>query len=430
MLLSRAMSAVEHVLRSVEREVVCERREVDIREFVESGEDDAPELTSIVACDSEVVHPYPWSTDSEPFERVVSLDGSSRMLRGQGVNLFLASVVAVSASDMKLVDYPPHFTHLSADSVVERFERAPFIAVQLRIRGGRERIERIASRLPLASFISLRSWNGRDFYDADYNAFQILDELRLHLETLALKVVSELWGQESTVIILDGPIYPTPRVCFRRGESRYKDAYRRLLNERVKVLRKLERQGVTVVGIVKRLGDSFKLYRIEEVNELLRRRLGFSGRLEKVADDYVLSMLVRYLRLRYPCVIGPFELRFSDRSFNELFEGGRAPPKVICYVYKPTSPYFTLGASVYRVEILSSSKSALERVLELLISLAHDTRRGVPLPISVADRLARMSTADAYLRMVSIMERYIVLPYETRVEVAEVERELRELTGA
>jgi len=432
--IAEIIEALRYIINRMKNEVIRERPEVDLLEFIQSGEDDDG-VSILKSLNSRILHVIPWNKLRNNYSLAYTvIDGSSRLIRGRGVNLGVASVVIFLPHNNIIIDFPPYFTRLTHSRIYEKFNLTPFIGLQLRIRGN---ISALLRDVYLNNAIRIKSYNDVDFYDSEYNVFQMVDEIRFSLETAALKFIAELVkdGQMfSSIVIIDGPVYPTPRVCFRKDDPpyvKYKMAYKRLIMERINVVRELESHGIGVVGIVKRLSDSYKLYRNAEINELFSKIFGFKGRLEKVPDDWIINEISNKLKLhklRFPLCFGPFSLEIFDKNFNALFSPKKAPEKIMFYAHIPYNP-FVSHASIVRIEMLKKTFEMYPNVVDLIIATTFDPKRGIPASLSITDRLSRIGSAKLFLELSSILEQYMILPYETKLDIDQTKRELEELLG-
>ncbi len=95
-------------------------------------------------------------------------------------------------------------------------------------------------------------------YDPDYSMYQALDEARVSAENKALEAILEIVESgkipRRPVVLIDGPVYLVPGVlAVGGGRVEYVKAWEKLLNERLKIIRKLVENNVLVYGIVKRI---------------------------------------------------------------------------------------------------------------------------------------------------------------------------------
>lgn len=267
-----------------------------------------------VAEDLEECDPLPWFS---------YLDSSSRVISVRGANVYMASLYANLEG-----------VHLT----VPVDTSYPFLA----IKGSGEVISEVESS-PLSRFVRTKNVNGVP-YDAGYKDDNILDELRISLENVAIS--------KSRRAIIDGPVFPGPYLPVV-GEP-YRSAYESLIRER---------RTENLVGIVKRLNMSRKLQR----SELWKGEKGFT-------DDVVTLELGRG-RERYVTPVLREDFHLSSSTLTRYMV------------------YVKVRDSVFRVESVSQ---------DLLCSgvstaIRHASYRGIPDFIEVADSISRKLGASVYL---------------------------------
>ncbi|MGC8583922.1 MAG: DNA double-strand break repair nuclease NurA [Thermoproteus sp.] len=213
---------------------------------------------------------------------------------------------------------------------------AKWLGVRLNFRGGAEQLA--GSRLYFKSEIL-----GRPF-DAYFDIEAARDEMRYHVE----EVLARSWDG-SGVLLVDGPVFRALDVLQRGGD--YAVLYGELARRRAEIL-----AGRRAVGVVKRVDQS----------AYLARCVGFGS------DDEVVA---RRLLDNSPGFVGPVEVRWGDMA------------KYLYYVGAPSAK----GIRVLRVEAFDPD---LAREAASWMGSMADAA-GIPVPIQIADRLARRLNAAA-----------------------------------
>lgn len=180
-------------------------------------------------------------------------------------------------------------------------------------------------------------------FDATFDLESARDEVRLHVE----EVLAGAWDGGG-VLVVDGPIFRAAAAAEREGE--YGALYRSFIKRRAEAFR-----GRRAVGIVKRLDKS----------TYLSRCAGFG------TNDEVTAL--RLLEGR-PGYVGPVTVSVEGYV------------KWMYYVAAPAAR----GVRVLRVEALDERLAA--EAASWMASLADAF--GVPVPITIADRLARRLNAS------------------------------------
>ncbi|MEM1598013.1 MAG: DNA double-strand break repair nuclease NurA [Pyrobaculum sp.] len=180
-------------------------------------------------------------------------------------------------------------------------------------------------------------------FDASFDLESARDEVRLHVE----EALAKAWDGGGYLLV-DGPVFRAAAAVEREGP--YAALYHAFIQKRVELFR-----GRRVVGVVKRL----------EKSTYLSKCVGFG------ANDEVTAHSLLDGGLGY---VGPVSVR----------AGGHV--KWMYYVAVPAAR----GVRILRVEALE--KDLAEEAAAWLGSLAD--AMGIPVPIAIADRLARRLNAS------------------------------------
>jgi len=205
---------------------------------------------------------------------VVGVDSSARAVETPGANIIVGAVSVSSSVRPVLGDWPPVFG--PPLPMVDE----PFIYV-----------------LPYGdpepgwdAGVGVEARNPAGYpYGPDYSLEQAKDEVRVRLENAALASLLEAAREgvlgEGSVVLVDGPLFLVAGALARPGVPvEYRAAWERLLEDRVRLVRGLERLGVRVVGVVKRI-DRARLF---EGNPRLRGLAASCVGEERFTDKMVL----------------------------------------------------------------------------------------------------------------------------------------------
>ncbi|NAZ12668.1 MAG: DNA double-strand break repair nuclease NurA [Desulfurococcales archaeon] len=219
-------------------------------------------------------------------------------------------------------------------------------------------------------------------YVDDYKDDNISDELRLRVENALIS------RMRSSIILLDGPIYP-PLVFAQIGKN-YKDAYKKLYLERSVHVNRL-------IGLVKRLENTWKLIKIKELWKSIKPpRAPDPIAIEKLADGKELYVT--------PVIQERIE------SPEEKYE------RYLIYVFKK-SP---IGSSVYRLESIDK-----EKLLNVLGECIRKTNiRGLPEYIEIADRLSKRISSLLYITAFTIGSTILGVAYDEKVRLEQAVKEV------
>ncbi len=292
--------------------------------------------------------------DEKDINEISSVDSSTRYLRDITVGIVMTGM-AIFSSKKGLVlapyDKEIRFIGISANKDVLM------------------KIENIINKKHIALTNSVG-----EYFGEEYRLDDVADELRLEAENSAIDDMSGL-------IVMDGPIYPTPLELTNAfefsNESResHRKAYASLVKERLDKIKDKK-----VIGIVKRLENSKKLYKLNEIQKIL-------GKLPPITDPEVLRLLYPKLcKGENICVLGPFELSYQidvDGILNNV------PPKYAYYVIvkRPVGP-----SSYFRVESLDLN--TLQSLKNVFLRISD---RGIPTWIEIVDTASKKISSSLFI---------------------------------
>lgn len=292
-------------------------------------------------------------------KRIASIDSSSRYLRDFSVNTCLIGL-SVYSNREGFIDGP-----FTVD--------IPYIGIS----SYREILESLK-----IDDINVRYKNVVNYYyvnepNNEYKIDDIADELRLEAENVGLKRVI----QNHDIVIIDGPIYPTPLELTEEinleteARRKHRLAYAKLVNERIELLNN------NVIGVVKRLENSKKLWRVKEINETI-------GNVKRMKDVTIIELIDERLcrkNYEYVCTIGPFKIEYAlevkDEDGRNVIE--KVPTKYAYYVII-RKKYFP--PTFLRIE--STNKN-----LDISPVLSRLTERLMPTYIEIVDRRSKIGRA-------------------------------------
>jgi hypothetical protein len=234
-------------------------------------------------------------------------------------------------------------------------------------------------RKVLGDFVLTENPNGEP-YDSEYKDDNISDELRLRLENTAISMA------RAPLIITDGPIIPG--VLLKSLPEKYGKAYERLIEERKPFLDKM-------AGIVKRLEMSWKLYRLQEIQEEVKKVL---GRQLKAPDPVILEAIAG-------------DKDYSTPIIEEVING-----------VKRYMVYVKVRNSCFRVE----SQKLENLLIAYSVTKANLSSRGIPYFIEIGDRIAKRLSASIYIIAYILGSPKLNVSYDEPGKFRSVTRELEE----
>ena len=256
----------------------------------------------------------------------------------------------------------------------------------------------------------------------EYSLEQAMDEMRVGLENWLLAGPALEWVRAARergltpIVLVDGPVVPVT-MAFRAsawsvGDRRYVEAWRRLVEDRLRAVSALERAGAAVVGVVKRLGRS------TIISKLRASFPGLEGAGGEVSDYRALYYC--YQRVASP---SPGRVYASPRMKVMIFGAGEPIVKNVEYVVIPPgrwarSPW---AARYYRVEYTDRTLAILEGLgARGVYPVVHDSvLRGSlePVEIAASDRRSRHLTRSLRSLLAGILVREgVPLEYRAVVE--------------
>jgi len=268
--------------------------------------DESDKIMSVKALGDITPHVFPINY-FHANRKIASLDSSSRYLRDLSIN---TCIVGLSVySNVKNFIFGPINI------------KTPYMGISTYTPFLKDTERNLPSPL-------IRVKNKIDYYYVnesgnEYKLDDIADEIRTESETTGLQEAIK----DHEYVIADGPIYPTPleltEIITLDTEARkmHRIAYGTLVNERIQILNE------KVVGVVKRLENSKKLYSVEEIKKMVGNT--------NFKDVTILEMLEeKYCKSDFPhiCVIGPFKIEYNlkvDRDEKIIL--GNTPPKYSYY---------------------------------------------------------------------------------------------------
>ncbi|QGA55492.1 hypothetical protein GFS03_04545 [Sulfolobus sp. E5-1-F] len=341
---------------------------------------------------SEKVKPEVYPLDYFKYDsnkRIASLDSSSRYLRDHSVNTCLVGL-SIYSNKRGFIDGP--YTINTPYMGISSYED---ILKQINVNDNNIRTKNVIDYYYVNE--------GRNEYKID----DIADEIRIEAENIGLKEVIN----DHDIIIVDGPIYPTPLEFTEELEvttearRKHKIAYAKLVNERMKILND------KVIGVVKRLENSKKLVNEKNIAELL----GIEN--SNLRDTTVLELIDEKLcrRNNYPyiCTIGPFKLEYAiqveDENGGKVFE--KILPKYAYYVIM-RRPYFP--PTFLRIESISEK-------LDLSPVLSRITENNLlPTYIEMVDKRSKRISASLFIYAYEIASNNLNVIHDDKMSYANV----------
>ena len=358
----------------------------------------------------------------------VGLDGSSRAIDTPYMFIGLASTSIFSSILGEVFDHPA----LPAKYLLPKMN-TPFIAIAPDFH-----LDNVEKNLE--QYVYLRSPAGV-LYDKSYNKSLILDELRTCLENKTIghlannidylnKVLNKYYY---LTVLIDGPIYPVP-ILFKqhynmltknlpsRGRlDDYVVSWKEILKHRIEVLSLLEKQGIPVIGIVKRVETSRILLSTRNYIELAKDNNVWIGDLgnDQAFIDTLIKAFIRKGVLRQPhkvMYIGPIYIPPEATYLNHYLD--YVPEKIVYYVIVPVNKYGkeVFMYTLFRIEVTSNTHKILGDNNILSIVLQDSVFYGTTLPISILysdKRSKKISRSLANIIARDLERRGIPLTYDT-----------------
>jgi hypothetical protein len=300
--------------------------------------------------------------------KIVAIDSSSRYLRDASVNMVLVGVAAYSNNRGTL------FGPYDVDT--------PFLGIST--------YTDILSKLPNIEGVRVKNYIN-EYFDEKYRIDDMADEIRIETENIMLKQV-----KDEDLVIIDGPLYPTPLELSQiklEDESRIKHqrAYANLVKDRIRLLKE------NMIGIVKRLENSYKLGKIEALGRLLNRNI--KGLKDPEVLKYVEYKLCGDKRI---CLIGPIRMTFSSSLIPN------APDRFAYYLIIRN----TLGiSSFFRIE--SINLQFLDDSTPYIVSRISE--RLIPTYIEIVDNLSKKVSASLFITAYPIASRYLTIIHDDKL---------------
>ena len=341
---------------------------------------------------------------------VIGVDSSSRQIDIPQESIVVASVSVSSNSTPSLGDWPPLYGR-----ALEGLEE-PFIYVL----PSSDDVDE-----PVEDYVTMSNPAGAR-YDESYSVYQAMDEARVNLENKALKAltgyVEEQARRRDVVVLIDGPLYLVTGALTSPGvRYEYRMAWEALLKERIEAVKRLERAGAMVYGVVKRIDRARLLSMNPAVDGRVRSCIGDSSYSDKLA---LYRALARPPCTRYTGNGGGYALASSllAVSYNGLGIG-----KAVQYTVLPVprwrpSPH---ASRYYRVEeSLEAWRSRGGRwrgyTSPAYAILLDSLSRGSLAPVTISHSDRRAKEITAYLKAIISFEaarNNIPISYSTEIEV-------------
>ncbi|TRM99731.1 hypothetical protein DJ527_08225 [Sulfolobus sp. F1] len=302
--------------------------------------------------------------------RIASIDSSSRYLRDASINMVL--VGAASYSNVKGKKLGPY-------NVL-----TPFLGIST--------YKDILVNFQNEAGIRIKNFVN-EYFGEDYKIDDMADELRVESENLMLKETIN----SHDLVVLDGPLYHTPlelSTINLSNSSRYshQKAYAKLVEDRISLLKD------NIIGVVKRLENSYKLGKIEAISRILNKDV------KGQKDPDILKLIDLKLCKDKPyCLVGPIKLTFSSQIISN------APDRYVYYLIVKNLVGMT---SFFRIE--SIRIDALENYTPYIISRISE--RLIPTYIELADNLSKRVSSSLFILAYEIASRYLSIIHDDKLE--------------
>ncbi|QIW23941.1 DNA double-strand break repair nuclease NurA [Sulfolobus sp. S-194] len=329
--------------------------------------------TTVSSLDKNIFHKM---EEKREHINIASIDSSSRYLRDPSINMV--------------------FVGLGVYSSIKGIRVGPFdIDINFMAIGT---FENLLKEFNQESGIRVKNYVN-EYFTEDYKIDDIADELRLEAENVGLRETRD----NHDLVIIDGPLFPTPLELSdlelqSEGRKRHQEAYLQLTKDRISILRN------NVIGVVKRLETSQKLYKVDKVKQLLGIRY-------PINDAEVLNQ-IRIKTGFKQGLLGPFKIEFKSKYFT--------PPTRYAYYLILTNP---IGMSSYfRIESLSLD--SLEELTPHIVNRISE--RLIPTYIEIVDNLSKRISASLFITAYQVLSSIISVVHDDKLAYYNEVRSLSE----
>ncbi|MCE4606876.1 MAG: DNA double-strand break repair nuclease NurA [Desulfurococcales archaeon] len=312
---------------------------------------------------------------------IVGLDSSSTVIRTPFFNLVTVTASASSTLVPEIYDHPEIYTY----QISPRFKQ-PYIIMGTDTELPEEG-EGVTTCNPLGTS-----------YGFKYSPDRIADEYRAWIENWMLSdpIHQAARKLEETgykpIILLDGPLYQTPQLIAKMHVTREASSiWKRIVEDRINLIKTYEDQGIPVIGIVKRVEQSTILSQSQNYYKLVKAHCGVDlSYYSPPGDQALIHLLLTLVKCRY---------RQSEMMRTPLMEyqpGGYVLPKLFTYIVIPPSIWSNRVSSyrLYRIEFTHRTRSILSESMltPQQVVYLETVKHGLPIPFSIklSDKRAGM----------------------------------------
>jgi hypothetical protein len=329
---------------------------------------------------------------SEEVSSIAALDSSSKYLRDPSANMVIVGL-SIYSSKVGFIDGPYSL-------------KIPFFAISSK--------REILETLNTPDFVRTRNVIN-EYFEADilgqegYRIDDVADEMRTEVENIALSSL-----HDHDLIILDGPIYPTPLelgiISLKGARKIHRLAYAKLVKERIEIAR-----GRNIVGIVKRLENSEKLRKDEKIREIFEKKINFNISNKKLSDLEVLELLNSHLIKRKGIfALGPFRLIHSLRVEEVSLKD--VPDKYSYYIIINYPPFPTTYLRFESLDLTILNKSLSKVIFRLSDKL-------LPTYIDLVDNRCKRVTSSLFITAFQIASEFLSIIHDDKMSYYNTIRE-------
>ncbi len=296
--------------------------------------------------------------------KLFGLDSQSSMIRFESADAYVVAGALVGEENL----------------LVPGGVKARWLGLRLRFKVNEDSIINLENEAD--GYVLLKSNTLGRVFDGSYNEEAVRDEVRTEVEVKLTEAYRAINAKDS-LLLIDGPIFPTPRVLTMVGNP-YAGVYEDFIKRRVNAV-----NGIQAVGVVKRISQSTYYSRCK----------GFS-----VDDDTLIkNEAVKQFgdRRFFTAMAGPLEITINGHTKHAWYVASRIGKEI----------------NVIRVEALNADLAEKGAIR----SAAYMGMDGVPIPISIADRLSRRLNASLTRLLASLSP--LRLTYEGLEGLSRVMRE-------
>ncbi len=339
--------------------------------------------------------PVPPPGNSKKKHLAIGVDSSSSIIRTPFYNIVAVTASASTTIIPELYDHPEIYSYQIQPRI-----KQPYLII-----GTDAETEETGEGVTTTSPLGTQ-------YGYKYSPERIADEYRAWIENWVLsdpllQAAEKLVDQGyNPVILIDGPIYPTPQLIAKihpAGDAL--SLWRRIAEDRINIVRHYENMGIPVVGIVKRVDQSSLLTTQGTIRRLVKTRCGIDLVSYNPPGDQALIHLLLTLPKCRRHGTGIYRT-----PVHQYTPGNYVFPKLYSYIAIPPSPWSTRTSDyrVYRLEFTGETMEILRgHGLDPFQVVYNETLHHglqVPFTITLSDKRSRMIASALRAKLKALLQ--------------------------